>query len=53
MNKEDITNALNELDDEVLEKTEQFRETFLSALDGHGSEKIYQYIKTRYIKRDQ
>lgn len=27
MNKEDITNALNELDDEVLEKTEKFRDT--------------------------
>ncbi len=26
MNKEDITNALNELDDEILEKTEKFRD---------------------------
>ena len=40
-------------DARMARKTEKFRETFLSALDGHGSEKIYQYIKTRYIKRDQ
>lgn len=40
-------------DARIAQKTEQFRETFLSALDGHGSEKIYQYIKTHYIKKDQ
>ena len=45
-----MEDALEDAVDLLTRRMERFREAFLSALDGHSTERVAAYIKENYLK---